>query len=252
MSKNIVFIVNLEDKKKPGRNNPYHYSIKSWEKWCEKNNCELLTLTDRIYDESIMNANWHKLFIFDLLEANEIEYDQILISDADIIIHPDAPNIFEETEDKFCAVHNYGSYDWVCRSIENYKEFLFPDVDVPLFQYFNSGLVILNKKHKELYSKIIQFYTENHERIRYIQENYGVGTDQPVLNFFVQKENIDYKQLPYKWNMQDMARFEILNDELTFTKIGWIYHFNAIPNNEGGRFTQYFMEKTYKELYGND
>ena len=251
MSKNIVFIVNLQDKKKPGRDNPYHYSIDSWKTWCNKNDCELFVLTDRIQDESVMNANWHKLYVFDLLDANEIDYDQILISDADIIIHPDAPNIFNETEHKFCGVHNQGSYDWVCRSIENYKQFLFPDIDFPFWEYINSGMLVMNKKHKELYSKILDFYLDKRSEIQYIQENYGVGTDQPVINFFLHKENIDYKILPYKWNMQDMARKEILDDNLTFTKLGWIYHFNAIPNNEGGRYTQYFMEKTYKTLYDN-
>jgi hypothetical protein len=60
------------------------------------------------------------------------------------------------------------------------------------------------------------------------------------LNFFVQKENIDYKQLGYEWNMQDMRRFEILDEELTFTKIGWTYHFNGIPND----LRNYMMEKT--------
>jgi len=59
------------------------------------------------------------------------------------------------------------------------------------------------------------------------------------LNFFVQKENIDYKQLGYKWNMQDMRRFEILDEELTFTKIGWIYHFNGMPDD----MRSYFMHK---------
>ena len=44
-----------------------------------------------------------------------------------------------------------------------------------------------------------------------------------------------------------MQRFEILDNELTFTKIGWIYHFNAIPRNE--RDQAYWMERTYKELY---
>jgi hypothetical protein len=81
---------------------------------------------------------------------------------------------------------------------------------------------------------------DNRDNIVKLQDTYGVGTDQPVLNFFVQKENIDYKQLGYEWNMQDMRRFEILDEELTFTKIGWIYHFNGIPND----LRNYMMEKT--------
>ena len=51
--------------------------------------------------------------------------------------------------------------------------------------------------------------------------------------------------------MQDMSRTEILNGELSFTKIGWIYHFNGIPNNKDNQAQFYWMEKTYKHLYEN-
>ena len=244
MSKNIVFLVNLSETKKEGRNQPYKYSAYSWKKWCDKNDCELFVLEDRIYPEDFMNANWHKVFVFQLLDENKIDYNQILIADADTIIHPDAPNVFEMSEQKFCAVHNYGSYDWVCRSIENYKKHLFPEIDVPLFEYFNSGIIICNKVHKDFYEKIINFYLKNQEKIAKLQETYQVGTDQPILNYFVQQEKISYKQLPYEWNMQDLRRFEILDEGLTFTKIGWIYHFNGIPND----MRNYIMEKTHQYL----
>ena len=245
--KNVVFIVNLKDIKKPNRSNPYQYSIQSWKAWCDKNNCELMVLEDRIYEENIMNANWHKLFIFKLLD---IDYDQVLIADADTIIHPDAPNVFEQTNHQFSVVHNYGSYDWICRSIENYKKHLFPDVEIPLDNYFNSGIIICNKQHEEFYDRIIDFYTENGNNLVKLQEAYGVGTDQPILNFFVQRENIDCKYLPYEWNMQDMNRTEILNERFTFTKIGWIYHFNGIPNNQNSDLSYHWMKKTYEHLYG--
>ena len=160
------------------------------------------------------------------------------------MIHPNAPDIFELTDNKFCAVHNYGSYDWICRSIENYKKYLFPDVDVPLFEYFNSGVIVCNENHKEFYDKIIKFYLANRDDIVKLQETYSVGTDQPILNFFVQKEKIDYKQLSYTWNMQDMKRFEILDEDLTFTKIGWVYHFNGIDDN----IRNYMMEKTTEAI----
>ena len=244
--KNIVFIVNLKDVKKPNRSNPYQYSINSWKSWCDKNNCELMVLEDRIYEENFMNANWHKLFIFKLLD---IDYDQILIADADTIIHPNAPNIFEQTNHKFSVVHNYGSYDWICRSIENYKKHLFPNIDISLEKYFNSGIIICNKKHEEFYNKIIDFYLENSNNLVKLQDTYGVGTDQPVLNFFVQQENIDCNYLPYEWNMQDMSRTEILNDSFTFTKIGWVYHFNGIPNNQNSNISYGWMKKTYEHLY---
>ena len=83
---------------------------------------------------------------------------------------------------------------------------------------------------------------------RELQETYGVGTDQPILNFFVQSENIDTKFLPYKWNMQDMSRNELLNPNLTFIDMGWIYHFNGIPNNQDNKACYQWMEKTHKVL----
>jgi len=256
MSKNIVFIVNIkEEGDRKNRSIPYQYSINSWNKWCKKNNCELFVLEDRIYPKEVMNANWHKIFAFELLEANNIDYDQILVVDADTIIHPDSPNIFNFTDYKFCAIRNYGSMDWVCRSYENYKKHLFPDVEFSPLEYFNSGVLIMNKTHKEIYSKLIEFYSEcyqNHDIIQNIQKTYGVGTDQPILNFFLRKEKVDIKLLPYEWNMQDLNRFEILNKELSFINHGWLYHFNAIPNNHNGQFTQYFMEQTYNTLYNDN
>ena len=66
---NIVFIVNLPETKKINRNKPYQFSIDSWgPKWCDKNKTQLVVLDERIYPEDYMNANQHKLFVFQLLE----------------------------------------------------------------------------------------------------------------------------------------------------------------------------------------
>ena len=58
---------------------PYQYSIKSWEKWCEKNNCELLVWEDLLYPVDYMKITWQRYYVFDILEANNIEYDDNLI-----------------------------------------------------------------------------------------------------------------------------------------------------------------------------
>jgi len=50
--------------------------------------------------------------------------------------------------------------------------------------------------------------------------------------------------------MSDMARKEILGDDMLFTKIGWIYQYNAIPNNKDNQLTNHFMKKTYEHFYG--
>ena len=240
--KNIVFMVNIKDPEKSTRVTPYQISIDSWKNWAKNNNSEVFVLEDRIYPKEQMNPNWHKLFVFDLLEANNIKYDQIMIVDADTIIHPNAPNVFNQTEYKFCAIHNDGSYDWVCRSMENYSKYLFNNYKFPIWEYINSGVLIMNKKHRFFYKKIIKYYLDNIQNILNMQKTFGVGTDQPIINFFMHIENIKFKILPYKWNMQEMNKKEILGDDMLFTKLGWVYHYNGIPG--GDNSTYHWMKKT--------
>ena len=238
--------ITLDDRSKT---QGYEWSIRSWKNWADKNNCELFVLDQPIYDLSEMKPQWHKLLVFDLLENEGIDYDQILFVDSDTIVHPDCPNFFETSENKYCGVTAVGSMDWICRSIENYSTYLFDGYTFPYWKYINSGFMIMNKTHKPLFKSILNFYFANQERIIWMQNNLGVGTDQPIINFFLNlRNNIDFKLLSYKFNMQDMFLKEILDEELTFTKLGWIYHYNAIPQNP--RMVEYWMERTYKELYG--
>ena len=159
--KNIIFIVNISEEKKKGRNDTYHLSIDAWKQWADKNNCEVFVLTERVYEEEYMNANWHKSLALKLLDANDIDYDQVLIVDADTIVHPDCPNFFEQTDRKFCAVMNDGCYEWVSRSIKKYGDYLFPNIELKTWEYFNSGFIIANRDHAEFFDKVIDYYNEN-------------------------------------------------------------------------------------------
>jgi len=249
---NVVFIVNIKNEYNPDRSSPYNYSIDSWKHWCKNNNFDLFVLEDRVYEKEIMNPNWHKLLVFDLLEHNEIDYDQILIVDADTIVHPDCPNFFDISEYKFCAVPNYGSYDWVIRGMEIYSKYVFEGFMFDWWEHFNSGFMIINKKHKSLFKEILDFYLNNQELLVGLQEKFGVGTDQPVINFFIQKNKVDLNLLPYKYNMMEMYMKEIVTHDLLFTKIGHVYHFNAgLPKVTDEREDLYWMRATYEHLYGS-
>lgn len=251
MAKNIIFIVAIKNLEFPTRSESYDYCIDSWKQWARKNNSDVFLLEEAIHPLAEMNPCWHKLYIFDLLEANEIEYDQILVVDADTIVHPNCPNFFEMTDNKFTAVRAVGSMDWICRSMENYSKFLFDDKKFDIFKYFNSGFIIINKSHKYIMKFLLQTYLDNKDAILAVQNKFHVGTDQPMMNFIIHLSNIDVKFLPYEYNMQDLARSEILTDEFIFTKIGWIYHFNAIPNNYDYKLTNWWMKETYEHLFKN-
>ena len=230
---------------------PYQYSIKSWEKWCEKNDCELFVLTDLLLPKEQMNICWQRYYLFDILEANNIQYDQILSVDADTIVHPDCPNFFEMTEGKLTGVHNEGSYDWIIRSIENYGKFFFNGYIMDFTKYIDCGFNIYNKNHKDFLKSIINFYEQNAEQLRVAEKTWHAGTDQTPVNIMIEKNNIDLKLLPYEYNMCDMNRKELFTDDLLFTKWGWVYQYNSIPNNKEDRLTLYWMKKTYEYFYGN-
>lgn len=254
--KNIVFLMNIKLNDESGRYTsdrslPYNFSVDSWKQWCDKNNAELFVLEELLLPKEEMAICWQRYHLFDILDANEIDYDQILMVDSDTIVHPDCPNFFEMTEHKYTGVHNEGSYDWIFRSVENYSKFIFQGRELKWWNYINGGFQIVNKKHKAFFSSMISLYNNNKKNFIQMQEQFHTGTDQTPLNFMLQMNNIDVKLLPYEFNMTDMPRKEILNHDLTMTNIGWVYHFNCIPNNQGNKATYFWMEKTYKELYEN-
>ena len=247
MKKNIIFIPAIDAGR--GRHNAYQYSIKSWQKWAKKHNAEVIVWDEPLYTWDEMTIPWQRYHLFKILDHNKINYEQILMVDRDTIVHPDTPNFFEMSDNKFVGIHAEGSYDWILRSMENYSKYIFNDEWFPFWEYIQGGFQITNKSHKQFYKDIIKFYQENEPNIQEVQK-FHVGTDQPMLNFLLRKHNIDMKLLPWEFSMSDMSRKEILNNNMTFTKCGWIYQYNAIPNNDDNKLTEYFMKKTYDYLYG--
>ena len=249
--KNIVFMTAVKVPGMEHRSKPYQYGIDSFKKWCSKHNCEVVVLDELLHPHDVMKINYHRYYVFDILDNSGIDYDQILLTDADCIIHPDTPNFFELTDRKYTVTHTDGSYDWVCRSLENYSKHVFDGKIFPLWKYFNAGFQVVNKEHRHLFDELIKFYFDNQELIRNMQETFHVGTDQPIINFITNLSDVETKMLPYQYCMADLARKEILDEDLTFINVmSGIYQFNAIPDNHDASKTLYWMKKTYEELYG--
>ena len=255
MSKNVVFIPNISLGN--GRNSSYHYSIKSWKHWCDKNDCELLVWEDLLYPVDYMKITWQRYYLFDILDSNNIDYDQILMVDADTVVHPKCPNFFEMTDGKYCGVMNNGDYDWVLRSIVDFGDKLFDGLRVDSWRYINGGFQILNKNHKDFFDAMKKYYDENSSLIIKTISESKTATDQTILNLMLKKNQVDVKILPDCYNLQDLARKYLLyidkscwwTDELHYIRAGWVYHFNAVPLNSLGRHSSYWMKRTYEELY---
>ena len=253
--KNIVFIpnINLSD----GRSTPYHYSVKSWKKWCDKNKIELIEWTEPLMDPKKFPIIMQREWVFDVLDHNNIDYDQVLIIDADTIIHPECPNFFNETNNEYSAVLNNGCYEWVTRSIYGWGTSLFPGEPlIKTYDYINTGFIIANKKHKPFFDKVKELYLNNGDEIQVLRDKIKASTGQTIINFMLQRHNIKVNYMSEAYNLQDMFRKNLLHipnhswfpDELRFLEAGWIYHFNSIP--PGSRNMSYWMERTYNALYG--
>ncbi len=259
--KNVVFVPNIDLGN--GRATPYHYSVKSWQTWCDKHDVKLVEWTEPIMDHNNFPIIYQREWVFDILEHNEIDYDQVLIIDADTIVHPDCPNFFERTNHEYTAVVNNGCFEWVTRSINAWGHFMFTDMEKPkVWEYFNTGFIIANKEHKPFFKTIQEFYLENVERLFEIRNNEKYdglpipGVGQTCVNFLVKKHDIKMTYLPERFNLTDLFRKNMLHipghndwskDELIYKDTGYIFHFNAIPKNE--RHAEYWMKRTYEEWY---
>tara|TARA_Y100000361_G_scaffold151226_1_gene168271 strand:+ start:379 stop:1149 length:771 start_codon:yes stop_codon:yes gene_type:complete len=254
--KNVVFIPNIDLGN--GRNSSYNYSIQSWKKFCDRNDCELLVWEDLLYPVDVMKITWQRYYLFDILDSNNISYDQVLMVDADTIVHPECPNFFKLTENQYSGVMNDGDYEWVIRSINGFGDLLFDGERLEPWRYINGGFQILNKNHKPFFTEMKNYYSKNKQKIQNSIEKLKTATDQTILNFMLNKNNIDVKILPDCYNLQDLVRKNLLyihdscwwDDNLdNLFKAGYVYHFNAIPQNPMNRDASYWMKRTYEELY---
>jgi len=248
---NVIFMIDMKLEHKPNRADAYKYSIASWRKWGDKNNCKMVVLEEPLTDSKVMSPTWQRYYLFDLLDNSKIEYDQILMVDSDTIVHPDCPNFFNLTENKYSGVHCNGSYDWIFRSIENYSKHIFNDHKFSDWaKYINGGFQIVNEKHKSFFTAMIQFYNDNKDHLLNVQETFHVGTDQPVVNFLLDMYKIERTILPYEFNGQDLALHEGLTEDCLFWEFVWVAHFNAIPNNHESRISNAWMKKAYESVWG--
>ena len=253
--KNIVFIPSIDLGN--GRSDKYNCCIKSWKWWCNKNNCELLMWEDLLLPVEQMPIVWQRYYVFDILDANDIEYGQVLLVDADTIIHPDCPNFFNETCGAYSAVMNDGDYEWVNKSISQYGVKFFNKNTFPTWRYINGGFQIFHPHHKDYLKGLIEWYSENSMELKQVFGKWN-STDQTCINFYREEQDIPMTILPPCYNLQDISRKNLMyfhpqhwwTDELHYLKNGWIYHFNAIPQNTMGRDASYWIERTYEELYG--
>lgn len=202
--------------------------INTWKYWCNKNDVNLLVLDEPITDTSYMKPTWQRWHVFDILDANEISYDQVALVDIDTMIKWDAPNFFELTDHQFSVCSDNDNVGWVIESINGYKK-LFPEITLDWTEYFNCGFIVMNSKHKSLCNTITKFWADHADTLISMQAELRKGTDQTPVNY-IAKELTDIHVMNKKWNLTHLNRKELLNNML-FIDAGFIWHFNGFEKD---------------------
>tara|TARA_B100000902_G_scaffold54428_1_gene61153 strand:- start:294 stop:1076 length:783 start_codon:yes stop_codon:yes gene_type:complete len=255
---NIVFLTavdipSMKEKRKDYNPSCFQYGIDSFKNWAVGKNVDVVVLDELLYPHEDMKVNFQRYYAFDILKNSGIDYDQILISDVDCIIHPECPNFFEMTDNNYTVVRAVGSVDWILRSYENYSKHLFGDKKFPYYNYFNAGFQIVNKKHEYIFKQLIDLYWGNKDLVIKMMDTFGVGTDQPIINFLANLSGEDMKFLPYEFCMTDMTRLEVLSQDMMFAdNFPGIYQFNSLPSKDGKALmgdVSFWMQRTFEHLY---
>ena len=226
MKNNVVFMTCMDGA--PDYLDYKEWCFKSWDYWCKKNNVELFVLDTEIRDKSIMKPTWQRWWVHEILESNEIEYDQVALVDVDTMVHWDCPNFFEQTDGEFSAVMDKFNIEWTHNSIKGYQDF-WPDTKVDWTDYFNCGFIVMSKKHKDWCKGVMDFYLENEDELRKRQhETLKKGSDQTPINYMIRASEHKLNYLDERFNLSQLHLRGVLQSNLCpMWEVGYVWHFNG-------------------------
>jgi lipopolysaccharide biosynthesis glycosyltransferase len=217
MSKNLIFM--------PAYNgfDKYLPSIQSWKYYCKKNNIELIIANEkRNYDFNDWGNGCYEPWWDDRLV--NIDYEKVILIDADTVVRWDAPNIFEVCKDVEIGVVCDAGGESTGRYHLNQWEDLNPNIKTPNDKYFNTGFVLLSK---EKYLGIREEMPRYYEFWASFFKNNIKGPDaceQTAVNILAYElyEN-EVTHLDFKWNNMVMAKY----DDGSFINDSYIWHFTG-------------------------
>lgn len=244
MSKNYLFWIGVTpddprvaEKFRYGNFSWMEYSKKTWQYWCEQHGVEFVHYDTPTREDLIKyKVNWQRwIDVFDYIPS---DYDSILLVDASIMARWDAPNYFDIAPGHMCGMRANENWKWTYESAMGYSD-MFPDVQFNHKDYFCSGMIVFRKEHEPMLRRFGQFYFDNHDRILEIEDVLVKrGRDQPVLNYFVQRESIPFHHWDIHLAVNHLYRREILgvNWQLKgdqtpfFIKYFYAWQFSGFPD----------------------
>jgi len=188
--------------------------------------------------------NFHSVyfekFIFvDLLD----KYDRVLFLDADIMITPNAKNIFDYYPDDnvFYAYNETSDNELMDRDF-CVEPLLgdcphWPKDGNNKYRYFNSGVMLISKKHKNFF--------KDFRNVPNIPGVINKFPDQTYLNYMVVKNNIPFGYMDYSFNRMHLG---VKDDNNERYKSDFIHYAgSAFVYGDGDKLIT--IQKDYMNLY---
>jgi lipopolysaccharide biosynthesis glycosyltransferase len=157
--------------------------------YAEKCNADLLVLKE--IPENLPSPHWAKFSIHELLKK---QYDRIAFIDADIIIRPDAPNIFNLVPEDQFGIFNEGNF--VPRAVCIYEVKKVFNVNLPKWDgktYYNTGVMVVSREHRHIFKV--------EEEIKPLRNSFG---EQTYLNMKIIHSQVKVFPLSFRYNRMSM------------------------------------------------
>lgn len=153
--------------------------------YADKCGADLLVLKD--LPENLPSPHWAKFSIHELLKK---QYDRVAFIDADILIRPDAPSLFDIVPEDQFGIFDEGQYTPRAVCIYEVKKVF--NVTLPKWNgktYYNTGVMVVSKAHRYLF-KIT-------DEVKPLRNSFG---EQTYLNMKIMSNDVKVFPLDYKFN----------------------------------------------------
>lgn len=254
---NVVFWVGVKStdtntSDKHGNFEYFEYSKNTWKYWCDRNNVLFYEYTQpSLSDTGTHKVTWQRWFDLEK-QLSKHNWDKVAVVDASYMIKWDTPNFFEMTSGKLNVFQALENVRWMDEGVRGYQS-LFPEVNFDLKKYMDCGFQIFTRSHLPFLELLKDFYFDNQEEVLKLQREVSRGTDQPVYNYLLQREEVDVEfELPNSFNMNHMTRFnwfshnwQLKEDQVPyFVKYGYLWKYSGFDRRQRNSL----MEQTWNMI----
>ncbi len=169
------------------------YTIPSMRQYAKRVGATFVIIRKSNLSKTFYKASYEKFRIKDLLESHE----RVLFLDADVLVLPQAINVFDQVPDNFLGVTKVGRrLPGINQERKSISAIFNYSIDPE--NYFNSGVMLASKKHAQLFDynhfDVVRWAVARKNRV------VKAYNDQSVLNYRAQTLGLDLFNLGSAFN----------------------------------------------------